>query len=100
MPKQQIRTTSAPTPAGPYSQALVVGNLVFVAGQGPTNPATGKVAGPTIEEQTTQVLENIKAILEAGGASMADVVKSTVHLSDLANFAAFNAVYATYFPDP
>jgi 2-iminobutanoate/2-iminopropanoate deaminase len=99
MPKQQVTTDKAPRPAGPYSQGLRVGDFVFVAGQGPANPATGKM-GDTIEEQTAQVLENIKAILEAGGATMADVVKSTVHLSDLSLFARFNTVYATYFPDP
>lgn len=100
MSKQQIGTASAPAPAGPYSQGLRVGDFVFIAGQGPTDPATGQRAGESIEEQTVRVLENIKAILEAAGASMADVVKSTVHLSDLANFGAFNQVYATYFPDP
>lgn len=100
MPKEQIVTASAPLPAGPYSQGLRAGGFVFVAGQGPTNPATKTLAGETIEEQTRQVLENIKAILEAGGATMANVVKSTVHLSDMSLFSRFNAVYATYFPDP
>jgi len=100
MSKQQIVTPNAPLPAGPYSQGLRVGDFVYVAGQGPTDPATKKSAGETIEEQTRQVLENIKAILEAGGATMGDVVKSTVHLSDMSLFSRFNAVYATYFPDP
>ena len=100
MTKQQIRTDHAPLPAGPYSQGLRVGDFIYVAGQGPTNPATRAIAGSTIEEQTAQVLENIKAILEAGGASMADVVKSTVHLSDMSLFQRFNKVYETYFPDP
>jgi len=100
MAKQQIRTEQAPVPAGPYSQGLRVGDFVFVAGQGPSDPATGKLKGDTIEEQTAQVLDNIKAILEAAGASMGDVVKSTVHLSDLALFGRFNTVYAGYFPDP
>lgn len=100
MPKQQIRTEQAAAPGGAYSQGLRAGDYVFVSGQGPTNPATGKIAGETIEEQTRQVLENIKAILEAGGATMADVVKSSVHLSDLGHFARFNSVYARYFPDP
>jgi 2-iminobutanoate/2-iminopropanoate deaminase len=99
MAKQQIVTDKAPLPAGPYSQGLRVGDFVFVAGQGPLNPVTKKMA-ETIEEQTAQVLENIKAILEAGGATMADVVKSTVHLSDMSLFSRFNKVYATYFPDP
>lgn len=100
MPKQQLSTNNAPKPAGPYSQGLRVGDFIFVAGQGPGNPVTGQKAGESIEEQTTQVLDNIKAILEAGGASMANVVKSTVHLSDLALFGRFNKVYETYFPDP
>ena len=100
MSKQQITTDRAPLPAGPYSQGLRVGDLIFVAGQGPTNPATRATAGETIEEQTAQVLENIKAILEAGGASMADVVKTTVHLSDMSLFSRFNKVYEGYFPDP
>jgi 2-iminobutanoate/2-iminopropanoate deaminase len=99
MPKQQISTSNAAGPAGAYSQGLRVGDFVFVAGQGPRNPVTGEM-GETIEEQTAQVLENIKAILEAGGATMADVVKSTVHLSDLSLFERYNKVYATYFPDP
>ncbi|HVU11175.1 MAG TPA: Rid family detoxifying hydrolase [Phototrophicaceae bacterium] len=99
MAKQQIQTDQAPTPGGPYSQGLRVGDFIFVAGQGGANPQTRQM-GATIEEQTKQALENVKAILEAGGASMADVVKSTVHLSDMSLFARFNAVYTTYFPDP
>ena len=98
--KQQIFPSNAPKPIGPYSPGLRVGDFVFVSGQGPTNPATGKIAGDYIEEQTAQVLENIKAILEAGGATMADVVKVTAHLSDLDLFERFNKVYAQYFPDP
>ncbi len=99
MPKQQITTNESAQPIGAYSQGIRVGDFVFVSGQGPLNPATGKT-GETVEEQTAQVLENIKAILAAGGASMADVVKVTAHLSDLKYFEAYNKVYATYFPDP
>ena len=99
MPKTAIRTDNAPPPAGPYSQAIRAGDFLFVAGQGGANPATGEMAD-NIADQTRQTLENIKAILEAGGATMADVVKSTVHLSDMANFQAFNSVYVEYFPDP
>lgn len=100
MPKQQITTRTGASPIGAYSQGLRVGDLVFVSGQGPLDPATGQIVGEAIEEQTARVLENIKAILEAGGATMADVVKVTAHLSDLALFERYNRVYATYFPDP
>jgi 2-iminobutanoate/2-iminopropanoate deaminase len=85
---------------GAYSQGLRAGNFVFVSGQGPLDPATGKVVGDNIEEQTARVLENIKAILAAGGASMADVVKVSAHLSDMTLFQRYNNVYETYFPDP
>jgi 2-iminobutanoate/2-iminopropanoate deaminase len=99
MPKQQIQTDKVAAPGGAYSQAIRAGDFVFVSGQGPRNPVTGKM-GETIEEQTAQTLENIKAILEAAGTSMADVVKSTVHLTDLSMFERYNKVYASYFPDP
>jgi 2-iminobutanoate/2-iminopropanoate deaminase len=99
MPKQQISTTAGAPPAGAYSQGLRVGDFIFVSGQGPRDPLTGEM-GATIEEQTARTLENVKAILEAGGASMADVVKVGAHLSDLALFERYNRVYATYFPDP
>lgn len=100
MSKQQIRTSTGASPVGAYSQGLRVGDFVFVSGQGPLDPATGKIVGDTIEEQTARVLENVKAILESGGATMADVVKVSAHLSDLALFERYNKVYATYFPDP
>jgi 2-iminobutanoate/2-iminopropanoate deaminase len=100
MPKQQITTTTGASPMGAYSQGLRAGDFIFVSGQGPIDPATGKIIGETIEEQTARTLDNLKAILEAGGATMADVVKVTAHLTDLSNFAAYNKVYATYFPDP
>jgi len=100
MPKQLVYVENGPPPGGAYSPCLRAGDFVFVAGQGPTDPATGKITGTTIEEQTERVLENIKLLLAAAGASMADVVKSTVHLSDLSLFQRYNAVYARYFPDP
>jgi 2-iminobutanoate/2-iminopropanoate deaminase len=100
MSKKQIITPQAPLPLGPYSQGLRAGDFIFVAGQGPIDPVTRLGAGETIEEQTARTLENIKAILETGGATMGDVVKSTVHLSDLSLFGRFNQVYAQYFPDP
>jgi 2-iminobutanoate/2-iminopropanoate deaminase len=100
MTKQRISTTTGAQPIGAYSQGLRAGDFIFVSGQGPLDPKTGKVTGANIEEQTARVLENIKAILEAGGASMADVVKVSAHLSDMSLFERYNRVYAGYFPDP
>jgi 2-iminobutanoate/2-iminopropanoate deaminase len=101
MPKQQLSLNSSASPAAsPYSPGLRVGDFVFVSGQVPRDPATGRMVGETIEEQTAQVLENIKAILAAGGATMADVVKVNAHLADLTLFERYNKVYVTYFPDP
>ena len=97
--KKEIKTDRAPMPAGPYSQGLVVGKRIYVAGQGPVDPATKKI-GDSIQEQTHQVMKNISAILEAGGAKMDDVVKSTVHLETLQDFKEFNEVYKTYFTSP
>lgn len=100
MPKQKIVTNQAPTPKAPYSQAIRAGDFIYVAGQGPIDPVTGQIRGTTIEEQTAQTLENVKAILEAAGASMANVVKATCYLADLSHFARFNRVYEQYFPEP
>ena len=100
MPKQQIVTSAGPSPAGAYSQGLRVGDFIFVSGQGPIDPETGSIVGDSIEAQTVRVLENIKAILEAGGASMDDVVKVTAHLDSLADFASYNQIYGSYFSDP
>jgi 2-iminobutanoate/2-iminopropanoate deaminase len=100
MSKQQIITRSGASPIGAYSQGLRVGDFIFVSGQGPLDPETGQTVGTTVEEQTGRVLENIKAILAAAGATMADVVKVSAHLSDLSLFERYNKVYATYFPDP
>ena len=99
MSNHAISTPAAPAAIGPYSQGVAAGNMAFVSGQLPIDPATGEFAGPDIVSQTRQSLTNVKAILEANGMSMADVVKTTVLLSDIANFAAMNAVYAEYFTE-
>lgn len=97
MPKEIVRTDTAPSPIGPYSQAVRAGNLIFVAGQGCMNPSTGQMERGSIQAETRQVLENVKAILTAAGASLQDVVKTTCFLVDMNDFQAFNAVYAEYF---
>lgn len=92
-----VKTDKAPGAIGPYSQAVKAGNLLFTSGQIAINPATGNVEAETIEGQTKQVCENIKAIVEAAGASMDKVVKTVCFLADIADFGAFNEVYAEYF---
>lgn len=94
---RKISTEKAPAAIGPYSQAVVVGNLVFTSGQIPLDPETGAIVGDTIEEQTHRVCKNLAAVLEAEGLTFENVVKTTCFLSDMANFAAFNGVYAEYF---
>lgn len=96
MNKLIIATDKAPAAIGPYSQGVRAGNLLFTAGQIPLDPATGQVVAGGITEQTTRVLENLKSILEAAGSSLARVVKATVYLKDMKNFAAMNEVYGTY----
>ena len=97
---QTIHTDLAPAAIGPYSQAVRTGDLLFVSGQLPIDPATGAFAGEDIASQTRQSLMNVKAILEAAGYSCADVVKSTVLLAEISDFAAMNAVYAEFFSEP
>lgn len=92
-----ISTDKAPAAIGPYSQAIVTGNLLFASGQIALDPATGAVKGETIAEQTTTVCENIGEILKAAGTTYDKVVKTTCFLADIADFAAFNEVYAKYF---
>ncbi len=94
-----ISTESAPAAIGPYSQGLDAGNIVFVSGQIPVNAQTGLMA-ETIEEQTAQSLNNIKNILAANGLTMANVIKTSVFLADLSDFAAMNKVYETFFTAP
>lgn len=98
--KMPIHTPNAPAAIGPYSQAIEVGDLIFVSGQIPVDPATGAFAGDTIELQTHQSLKNLKAILEEAGSGLGKVVKTTVFLRDMNDFAAMNAVYAQYFSEP
>jgi 2-iminobutanoate/2-iminopropanoate deaminase len=95
--KRIIFTTNAPQPKGPYSQAVAVGNTVYVAGQGGFDPASGKLANATFEQEVTRTFENIKAILSAAGATMNDVVKVNVYLTDLNNFGRMNEIYKKYF---
>lgn len=94
-----IYTPNAPAAIGPYSQAVQAGNMLFVSGQIPVDPATGAFAGEDIVTQTKQSLTNVKNILEAAGYSLNDVVKTTVLLADIADFAAMNAVYAEFFSE-
>ncbi len=96
---KQISTTAAPAAIGPYSQAIEVGNLVICSGQLPINPETGEMPA-NIEEQAHQSLKNVKAILEAANTSIDNVVKTTVFLASMDDFAAMNGVYAQYFTEP
>ncbi len=101
MDRTPISTDAAPAAVGPYSQAIRTGHLVFTAGQIPLDPVTGTLAEGQIEEHTRQVLENLKAVLEAAGSGLDRVVKMTVFMTDLSDFKRMNAVYAEYFPtDP
>ena len=95
-----IHTDNAPAAIGPYSQAIKAGNAIYVSGQLPIDPKTGEFAGPDIESQTRQSLTNVKNILNAAGADMKDVVKTTVFLSDIANFGPMNEIYAEFFTAP
>jgi 2-iminobutanoate/2-iminopropanoate deaminase len=97
MNRRVIETNQAPAAIGPYAQANRVGDLLYTSGQIPLDPATGEIAGSDIEEQTARVLENLRAVVEAGGGSMDGVVKTTVFLKDMGDFAKMNEVYARYF---
>jgi len=100
MSKQAITTSDAPAAIGPYSQAIRAGDFLFLSGQIPIDPATGQLVEGSIGDQTHRVLRNLGAILAAAGASFEDVVKTNVYLADMADFAAMNAIYGTYFPAP
>jgi 2-iminobutanoate/2-iminopropanoate deaminase len=97
MSRSNITTEGAPAAIGPYAQGVRVGNLIFTAGQGGLDPVTGQVVSGGIKEQTARTLENLKAVLEAGGSSLGQAVKVTVYLKDMNDFAAMNAVYSSYF---
>lgn len=99
MEKVVLSTTSAPAAIGPYSQGIKAGNFVFTSGQLPIDPKTGELINNDIKAAAKQCLENIKAILESGGSSLDDVVKTTVFLKDLNDFASVNEVYAEYFKE-
>lgn len=98
--KIEINTANAPAAIGPYSQAIADNGFVYVSGQLPIDPAVGKITAETIEDQTRQALENMMAILSAAGLDANSVVKTTVYLSDIANFGGMNGVYAEYFSAP
>ncbi len=98
--KKMISTPKAPAAIGPYSQAIQVGNLIYTSGQIPIDPATGQLVEGGIKEQTRQSLSNIQAILQEAGLTMASVVKTTVFLADMADFADMNSIYAEFFTEP
>lgn len=97
MSAKELRTGAAPAPVGPYSQAVEHAGLLFLSGQIPLDPATGRLVPGDIEAQTRRVLANLRAVLEAGGASLAHVVRTSIYLIDLADFPRVNAVYAEHF---
>lgn len=97
--KEVVFTERAPKPIGPYSQAIKLGNFLFVSGQIPIDPATNEVVKGGIKEQTERVLENVKAILEAANMTLNDVIMAFVYLSDMADFPQFNEVYSRYFKE-
>jgi 2-iminobutanoate/2-iminopropanoate deaminase len=98
--RNAVTTDKAPKPMGPYSQAIVDGDLVYLAGQGPADPATGELELGDIRAQTTRTFGNVKAILEAAGSSLDKVIRCTVYLKDMGDFAAMNEVYARTFEAP
>jgi 2-iminobutanoate/2-iminopropanoate deaminase len=97
--KRVIHTDRAPAPVGPYSQAILAGGWLFISGQIPIDPATGKMVEGSFEDKVRRVLENIKAIVEAAGGSLKDIVKVTVYLRDIGRFDEFNRIYSEYFKE-
>jgi len=97
MKKEAINTQRAPAPVGPYSQAVRAGNLLFLSGQIALDPATGQLVDGDVREHTKRIMENLKAVLEGAGATLDHVVKTTIFLTDMGDFAAVNEVYGSYF---
>lgn len=97
--KKIIFTANAPAPIGPYNQAILVNDTLYTSGQIPTNPSTGEVVNSGIEAQTEQVMQNLKAVLNAANMDFNNVVKTTIFITDMADFAAINTVYGSYFDD-
>ncbi|HWP43985.1 MAG TPA: Rid family detoxifying hydrolase [Blastocatellia bacterium] len=97
--RRKVQTDRAPKPVGPYSQAIVAGNTIYVAGQVAINPRTGQPVTGSFEQQAVQVFENVKAILEAAGATLADVVRVNVYLANLSDFGTLNEIYRRYFSE-
>lgn len=97
MNKRIIKTSNAPAPIGPYNQAVIAGNMMFISGQIAINPETGELQNATIAEETTRVMKNIKAILEEASADFSNVVKTSIFLSDMALFSEVNAIYSGFF---
>jgi len=100
MTRQAVSTTGAPGAVGPYSQAIVTDDLVFCSGQVGLDPATGELVSGGVEAEAVRVIRNLEAVLDAAGCTLADVVKTTCFLADIADFQKFNAVYAGFWPDP
>ncbi len=100
MSNKSVHTANAPAAIGPYSQAVIAGNTIYVSGQLPIDPTTGEFAGADIAAQTRQALTNVRSILAEAGYTMQNVVKTTVLLADISEFAAMNAVYAEFFAEP
>ena len=98
--REPVTTSASPAAIGPYSQAIKAGDFLFASGQIPLDPATGTLVSGGISEQTHRVLKNLAGVLEAAGIGFDKVVKTTVYLSDMSDFAAVNEIYATYFPQP
>jgi 2-iminobutanoate/2-iminopropanoate deaminase len=100
MTRQAVSTSGAPGAVGPYSQAIVTDDLVFCSGQVGLDPATGELVSGGVEAEAARVISNLEAVLDAAGCTLADVVKTTCFLADIADFQKFNAVYAGFWPDP